>query len=471
MRTNRKCPMYMEDDEGNQIHREGAIAEGLMERRGTKIKIKSKLLAKKKEGEESADVKANPPEPRAAASVHSNVVTAGLAGKQPEQPAVSGNSSHGAGSDEISSAALRLAQPNTFEQPPATGLAEAGGGDVALGGSRLKERKVSLSIKKEKRRDEGERDGRREIERDTKPSQDLEQAVEGGLSRKRPREDGKRERERERERESERDREREGRETKVKEKADGRAVEAVLRSHPSDKEKQVRPAKGVVEAGSERGGKEGRHERREVEGGEQADLMRVREGKATGNEGRVKERASGGGGAVGRVDMELMSRVKLKPVKIRLSTVKITRGTPSPPPPAAAAAVAATQGTHGAAGLSGFSKEEGEGGRGGERESVMGGSARFGRREEADGMEAGEQRRGRERLDKQYSDREKERMDAGVPNDKKKRRSDADDEEEEEDEEWEGSSSGGVKRIKMSEGVTLVGFYFSEVSEVLGHQS
>ncbi|KAL3694992.1 hypothetical protein R1sor_008643 [Riccia sorocarpa] len=44
MRTNKKCPLYMEDAEGNSQRHESAAAEGLLERQGTKITIKKKKI-------------------------------------------------------------------------------------------------------------------------------------------------------------------------------------------------------------------------------------------------------------------------------------------------------------------------------------------------------------------------------------------------------------------------------------------
>ncbi|CAM6089127.1 unnamed protein product [Calypogeia fissa] len=44
MRTNKKCPLYKEDPEGNLQRHDSAAAEGLLERQGTKITIKKKKI-------------------------------------------------------------------------------------------------------------------------------------------------------------------------------------------------------------------------------------------------------------------------------------------------------------------------------------------------------------------------------------------------------------------------------------------
>lgn len=63
MRTNKKCPLYMEDGEPVAWQEQGAAAEGLVERQGTKITIKRKSLSTKtvEELDSPKSVQAPPP--------------------------------------------------------------------------------------------------------------------------------------------------------------------------------------------------------------------------------------------------------------------------------------------------------------------------------------------------------------------------------------------------------------------------
>eukprot|EP00850_Spirogloea_muscicola_P019470 SM000191S05219 [mRNA] locus=s191:109330:119214:+ [translate_table: standard] len=57
MRTNKMCRLYEVDEEGNQVHRDGALAEGLLERQGMKVTLKKRMI------EERCNAAAAVPEP------------------------------------------------------------------------------------------------------------------------------------------------------------------------------------------------------------------------------------------------------------------------------------------------------------------------------------------------------------------------------------------------------------------------
>ncbi|BFI36879.1 hypothetical protein MARPO_0010s0177 [Marchantia polymorpha] len=63
MRTNKKCPLYMEDSEGNLQRHDSAAAEGLLERQGTKITIKKKKIDELQLNKPTQPMKVTPKKP------------------------------------------------------------------------------------------------------------------------------------------------------------------------------------------------------------------------------------------------------------------------------------------------------------------------------------------------------------------------------------------------------------------------